>query len=145
MTFGENLYDMHTYQSMPFMTTLGRKCFKELFPEFVNPSQTISANKKTLYHAWASMAGNFSSMLWEQYFLRLEKEFNMDRHLAAPYLNQTFKNIQYSHTPMTGPLVRGDNQTIDAHLKSLEEDTFKNVYAAFTGAFRQGASLEEAS
>lgn len=143
MTFGETLYDLNTYQSMPFITTLGRKCFNELFPAFINPSQAISKDKKVLYHAWASMAGNFSSMLWNEYFQRLEQEFHIDRHLAAPYLNQIFNNIRYSHSPMTGPLVRGDNQTIEAHINSLHDDSFKHVYSAFTGAFRHEDSLKE--
>ncbi len=143
MTFGDRLYDLHTYQSMPFVTTSGRKCFKELFPELINPSQAISQEKKTLYHAWASMAGNFSSMLWTEYFQRLEQEFQIDRNLAAPYMNQIFKNISSNQNPMTGPLVRGDNQTIEAHLSSLNKDTFKSIYSAFTGVFRQRESLKE--
>jgi len=143
MTFGDKLYDLQSYQSMPFVTTSGRKGFKELFPELNNPSATISGDKKGLYHAWASMAGNFSSMLWAEYLLRLEHEFQIDRNLATPYLNQIFKNIHDSQSPMTGPLIRGDEQTLATHLNSLNGDPFKIVYTAFTDAFRQSAVPKE--
>ncbi|NQT63361.1 MAG: DUF2520 domain-containing protein [Candidatus Marinimicrobia bacterium] len=143
MTFGDTLYDLTTYQSMPFMTTRGRRSFHELFPELINPYSTISSKKRALYHAWASMAGNFSSMIWSEYFQRLEKDFGLNSQLAIPYLNQIFKNIKNSQTPLTGPLLRGDDHTINAHLDSLHNDAFKGIYSAFTEAYRRTASLKE--
>lgn len=143
MTFGDTLYDLQSYQTMPFVTTSGRQSFKELFPELNNPSATISGDKKGLYHAWASMAGNFSSLLWTEYFLRLEQEFQIDRNLATPYLNQIYKNIRECPSPMSGPLIRGDKQTLTTHLSSLNNDPFKVVYEAFTDAYRQSAVLKD--
>lgn len=143
MTFGDTLYDLTTYQSMPFMTTKGKHSFPELFPELINPFGTISTKKKALYHAWASMAGNFSSMIWSEYFQRLEKDFGLNSQLAIPYLNQIFKNIKNSPVPLTGPLQRGDDSTINSHLDSLHDDAFKGVYTAFTEAYRKTTSLKE--
>ncbi len=143
MTFGDSFYDLRVYQSIPFVSTAGRMDLRELFPELINPSTTISSTKKTLYHAWASMAGNLSAMLWTTYFQRLEQEFQIDRQLVEPYLNQVFLNIQSSQTPMTGPLVRGDTRTIEAHLGSLEKDPFRAVYSAFVEAYGQASQHEE--
>jgi len=143
MTFGETLYDVFTYQSIPFMTVRGRRSFQELFPGLINPHSIISSEKKALYHAWTSMAGNFTSMLWSEYFQRLEKDFGLNSQLAGPYLNQIFKNIKNSRTPLTGPLSRGDKQTINAHLESLSNDSFKDIYSAFSEAYRHNSPLKE--
>ena len=142
MTFGDQLYSLATYQKIPFITTNGRPCFQELFPDLINPNSSIPSQKRLLYHAWASMAGNFSSLLWSTYFERLEEEFGFDRHLATPYLDQIFANIKSSTNPITGPLSRGDTQTITRHLQSLEHDDFKTVYSAFVEAFHDNQSSE---
>lgn len=45
MTFGPELYDLETYQSLAFVTEMGRKSFSDLFPELPNPSYVIQPGK----------------------------------------------------------------------------------------------------
>lgn len=145
MTFGDQPYDLVTYRSIPFVTTRGRRCFNELFPALPNPSRIISAEKKAHYHAWASMAGNFTSILWSAYFKRLEQEFQINSHFAKPYMQQVFNNLHSDNDPVTGPLARGDMRTIEKHLDSLEHDSFRQIYAAFSDVFTQERRLEVGS
>jgi len=135
MTFTHQPYDKETYADIPFVTETGRKTFTELFPELPNNSYQVSPNFKTLYHAWCSMAGNFTTILWSEFFKRLENDFNIPREAAYPYLQQITSNITTHADPVTGPLSRGDHYTINKHIASLEDDEFIKIYKAFVGVY----------
>jgi hypothetical protein len=45
-TFGNELYDLETYKSVPFVTEKEQLSFKEIFPEFPNSSYQIPKEKK---------------------------------------------------------------------------------------------------
>ena len=137
MTFSDELYDLDTYKSIPFVTEVDRKSFSELFPELTNQSYKIDSVLKNYYHAWCSMAGNFTTILWTEFFKRLESEFGIDKSAAAPYLKKITANLQTMDNPLTGPLARGDKATIRNHLKTLENDDFVEVYNAFKCVFEK--------
>ncbi len=137
MTFSDELYDLDTYKSIPFVTEVDRKSFSELFPELTNPSYKIDPVLKNQYHAWCSMAGNFTTILWTEFFNRLESGFGIDRSSAVPYLNQITANLHMTDNPLTGPLARGDRATVRNHLKALENDDFVEVYNAFKCVFEK--------
>lgn len=51
---------------------------------------------------------------------------------------QTLQNINqdYKHA-LTGPLARGDQDTIEKNLSALNNDAFKPVYESFINAYTQ--------
>lgn len=138
MTFGHDLYDLATYRSIPFILDAGGTPFGELLPGLPNPSFTIPAADRPYYHALCVMAGNFSTILWLKLFEELQVRFGIPASAAHPYLAQITANVvaDAGHA-LTGPLSRGDAETIRANLKALEEDPFHSVYSAFVRSYAQ--------
>ena len=136
MTFGDGLYSLATYKSIWFATEKGRAALDELLPGLGNRSFAIAPEDKPLYHAWCAMSGNFTAMLWSKFFERLEKRFEVPREAAFPYLLQQAENLRASgDRAITGPLARGDRETVDKHLRALEGDSFQFVYDGFAAAY----------
>jgi predicted short-subunit dehydrogenase-like oxidoreductase (DUF2520 family) len=128
-TFSSSLNSLDEYQSISFITEKGKKSFSSLFPELKNNSYKIDSNKKIFYHAWASMVGNFSSVLISEY-AKVLKKLSLPVEIADPYLKQVVRNSLYTSNALTGPISRGDKVTIQKHLVSIDED-FKKVYESF--------------
>lgn len=138
MTFGHDLYDLATYRSVPFILESGGTPFHQLLPGLPNPSFTIAAAERPYYHALAVMAGNFSTILWLKLFEELQDRFGIPASAAHPYLVQIAANILTDATrALTGPLARGDAETIGANLKALEGDPFHAVYSAFARVYER--------
>lgn len=128
-TFSSSLNDLPQYESIPFVLEKGRKDFSQLFPELKNNSFKIDQNQKVLYHAWASMVGNFSSILINEYS-KILKSFSLPVDIAEPYLKHVIKKSLYEKDFLTGPISRGDNKTIEKHL-SVIDNNFKPIYRSF--------------
>lgn len=136
MTFGQELYDLATYRSIPFICDAGGTPFDELLPGVPNPSFTIPAAGRPYYHALCVLAGNFSTMLWVKFFDELQHRFGIPADAAHPYLARLAANVASDGgRALTGPLARGDVETIEANLKALEGDPFQSVYSAFARAY----------
>ncbi len=136
MTFSDTFYDSETYRNILFVTESGRVSFSELFPELPNPYTSIPSHRKGFYHAWCSMAGNFTTILWQEFCRRLEQEFGINRQMIYPYLNQIAKNIQQDNSPLTGPLIRGDKKSLQIHQDCLLNDDFRDIYMAFVEVYQ---------
>ena len=137
MTFGHNLYDLATYRSIPFVLDTAGTPFRELLPDLPNPSFTIPAADRPYYHALSVMAGNFSTMLWLKLFNELQG-LGIPASAAHPYLAGMAANLLTdAGGALSGPLSRGDVETIGANLKALEGDPFHAVYRAFVRAYAE--------
>lgn len=137
MTFGEQMYDLKTYRSIPFIYEEGFQ-FSKIFPKLRNKSYPIKPEKKGLYHALCVISGNFSVMLWQKVKQDFEEKLNLPWQSLLPYLEQTFKNIESDiDKSMTGPIVRDDTDTIKNNIRSLEEKEWKDLYIAFEKAYRR--------
>jgi len=139
--FGTELYPLEVYSAIPFITEKGGPSFPELFPDLPNPHFIIEPSQKPLYHALCCAGANFSSMLWAEYFDRLERGFGIPRQAAASLLRTAALNSAASGV-LTGPLSRGDSDTVAAHLRALEGERLGNLYRAFVdfySASRSGA------
>jgi predicted short-subunit dehydrogenase-like oxidoreductase (DUF2520 family) len=131
MTFTDHLYDLSTYQSVPFICEAGTD-FGEMFPKLSNPHVVIAGEDKALYHALCVMAGNFSQLLWKSVRDRFEQQLALPAGLMHPYLNQLAANFIHSPvTALSGPLVRGDTQTVERNVDSLDGDPLQDLYRAF--------------
>jgi len=136
MTFGDDLYDLATYQEIAFVLETGGTPLAQLLPGLPNPSFAIPPADRPYYHALCVMAGNFSAILWLKLFNELQGRFGIPASAAHPYLAQLTKNLRsHPDRALTGPLERGDTQTVNANLTALEGDPFHGVYAAFARAY----------
>ena len=130
MTFGPKMLTLDEYKNIPFITEKGKTSFSKLFPELHNPAFSIPVNEKPLYHAWCSMAGNFTSMIW----IALRKQFeiwNLPVYVIKPYLIQIINNALSNTPQVTGPIVRSDIKTIKGHKKALENSIYLELYQSF--------------
>lgn len=137
MTFSTELYDLTTYEQIPFITEKGRKSFIELFPEMRNSSFEIDPGLKPLYHAWCVMSGNFTTILWQRFFEIIEVQFGINKKYAIPYLNKISENLISDKFPLTGPLARGDNKVIEKNMLALKDEPFAEIYGAFVNAYNK--------
>lgn len=143
MTFGEALYDLPTYQKIPFVLDQSELNFSELLPGLANAHYIISSEQKSLYHAYCVISNNFSMLLWNEFMHKLQHEFNIPKAAALPILQQTFSNLAASgEVPLTGPLVRNDLKTINTHLQALKQDKLEPIYQSFLEVYASFNHLE---
>ncbi|MCF6319888.1 MAG: DUF2520 domain-containing protein, partial [Proteobacteria bacterium] len=118
MTFGGDENDLAFYRSIPFVVENGFD-FVKTFPLWENPVVSINKSDKAYYHSLCVMAGNFSQILMREVAIQFEQELKIPAAVLFPYLLQNTKNfIKNPHTSVTGPLDRGDRQTIAKHLEA---------------------------
>jgi len=131
MTFADHLYELDTYQSVPFMCEAGHS-FIDMFPALPNPHFAINVEDKARYHALCVMAGNFAQVLWKGVSDRFEQQFEFPAGTLHPYLHQVAGNfIQAPESALTGPLPRNDQETIERNIHSLDGDPLQDLYRAF--------------
>ena len=131
MTFGQDLYDLETYQRIPFVCDEAVD-FLHLFPQLGNKSFSISPQDKAYYHAMCVMAGNFSQMLMRETTKQLTNQLNLPTDILFPFLLQNTKNfIANPEHSATGPLQRGDCATINKHLHVLKGNVLEEIYQSF--------------
>ncbi|RYE12028.1 MAG: DUF2520 domain-containing protein, partial [Rickettsiales bacterium] len=55
-----------------------------------------------------------------------------------PYLNSITNNLVLDYkNSLTGPLSRGDKNTINKNIESLSEDSYQMIYKAFLNLFNK--------
>jgi predicted short-subunit dehydrogenase-like oxidoreductase (DUF2520 family) len=143
MTFAGELYDLPTYQRIPFIVEdlLDGAPVESLLGDIPNLAIYLAAAKRPLYHALVSVSGNFPSMLWSEVFRKFEEELSLPRALLAPFLFQSLTNVVRSGADaVTGPLVRGDSATVRAHQQALQGSSLGEVYPAFIEFYKQSFS-----
>jgi predicted short-subunit dehydrogenase-like oxidoreductase (DUF2520 family) len=130
MTFGPGLYDLDDYRRIPFMVESGHP-FGDVLPGLPNLHFAIPVEEKARYHALCVMAGNFSQVLWQAVATRFAA-MGFPAATLEPYLGRVLKNFLHDPgTALTGPLSRGDHQTIARNLSALSGDPLAPVYRAF--------------
>jgi predicted short-subunit dehydrogenase-like oxidoreductase (DUF2520 family) len=134
MTFSETLYDLPTYQSIPFILTSTQK-ISDLLPGLSNPTYQISPEQKAYYHSLCVMSGNFTILLWQKMSQGLQ-ELGFPQSAALPYMKQIFANLENNLAgALTGPLARKDLKTVQNNLNALKDDSFQKIYQAFAEVF----------
>ncbi|KPA13444.1 NADP oxidoreductase coenzyme F420-dependent [Candidatus Magnetomorum sp. HK-1] len=106
----------------PFAVELGKKLVADLNAKDV----VISTNGKKLYHAAAVVASNYLVTL-----LDMAKQLNMEAGISEnlaltvlkPLIHGTLKNIEKQGIPkaLTGPISRGDIQTVQDHIQNIQQ------------------------
>lgn len=129
-TFNTSLYDLATYRSIPFVTDEDAPA--DLLPGLPNPCLPLKHGQKAKYHAMCVLAGNFSCLLWQKFFAALPAEFGLPPETGHAYLRQLTENLLTDPAAaFTGPLARGDVETIRKNLAALDGDPFQSIYKSF--------------
>lgn len=107
------------------------KRMQELFSILPNRVVSIPTNAKEMYHAAASVASNqVTGLLWMA--MELLKEAGISEATAYEMLEPLVKNSINSifsngcKEALTGPIERGDSETVKKHLKALENKRLWN-------------------
>jgi predicted short-subunit dehydrogenase-like oxidoreductase (DUF2520 family) len=141
MTFGHELYTLGQYQKIPFMVDQGHD-FSAVLPGLGNPHFPVRLEDKPRYHALCVMAGNFSQILWQAAGAGFEG-MGLPPETLAPYLQQVVLNfVANPGAALTGPLSRGDVNTIRRNLSALSGDPLQSVYQAFVDLYRDSQTAE---
>lgn len=136
MSFAPGLYDLETYQKIPFILDQDSPDLSVLLPGLSNIFYRIPQKLRPYYHALCVLSGNFTALLWQKFFKELEGSLQIPREIAYPYLQQVVLNLtKDAKQALTGPLVRGDQATIAANLQALAQDDFKKIYQAFVDVY----------
>jgi len=131
MTFSDELYDLETYRSIPFVIDDDRD-FSSLFPQLENQAHHLAQKDKAIYHALCVIAGNFTQTLMRETNKQLSSELDLPYDILFPYLLQNTKNfINKPNSSATGPLQRNDFITVNKHLLALKNNSLENIYQAF--------------
>jgi predicted short-subunit dehydrogenase-like oxidoreductase (DUF2520 family) len=87
----------------------------------------LDPKQKALLHIAAVFANNFSNLMFHLAHLLTKKE-NLDFKILLPLIRETVERLDDGAPSawQTGPAVRGDNETIRAHLEYLEKQNLHN-------------------
>lgn len=141
MSFAQSLYEPAFYRDIPVFVDRDDARpdpvaeFRRLFPRLPNPCFPLQAGDKAYYHALCALAGGFTAVLWRDFFTAMETRFGAPREALAAYPRRIVENVIGSGDgALTGPVARGDAETIEAHLQALDGTALAGVYRAFIAA-----------
>jgi predicted short-subunit dehydrogenase-like oxidoreductase (DUF2520 family) len=93
----------------------------------------VDSEQRKVLHLAAVFACNFPNNLYA-IAQGLLAEHHLDFNLLRPLILETAQKVQHSYPAevQTGPAVRGDRQTMLAHLALLPDDVLKQVYESLS-------------
>jgi predicted short-subunit dehydrogenase-like oxidoreductase (DUF2520 family) len=141
MSFATTLYEPAFYRDIPVFVDHDETHpdpvaeFRTLFPRLPNPCFPLRTDDKAYYHALCALAGGFTAVLWRDFFTAMGERYGASREALAAYPRRIIENVLASSDgALTGPVARGDTETIDTHLEALEGTALAGVYRAFIAA-----------
>ena len=142
-SFAGTLYERELYERIPFVIERGAPPLASLIPGLKNPSFFVAPEQRSRYHALCALAGNFTTLLWRKLFFEFDREFGIPREQALVYLESITRGLAGKAAPLSGPLSRGDEATVQRNLEALKGDPFEEVYRAFVSAYEQQGKLAD--
>lgn len=121
---------------------------EELFTKIGSVVYAINKDKKSAYHAAGVFASNYLVTLCQNSLLCLKDagvENDMSMKIIASLMQSTLNNLETTLSPdksLTGPIKRGDINTITKHLSALPEP-LSNLYKTLGLATLNIAHLSE--
>ncbi len=140
MTFTDTLLSLEAYQQIPLIVT--KHTPATLLADWPNPRYTILADQKALYHAWCVLAGNGTTVLWQQFHRFLSQTLGVPDSVAKPYCQQIMTNLLVNPVAaLTGPWAREDQNTVAKHQTALAGHDAQALYQALYQLFRSQEML----
>lgn len=139
-SFGATLHPGSVYRRITFVCDPGPRSFPDLFPGLPNPHVVMKPELRPLHHALAVLSGNFTVLLWQK-ALREWGRLGVPREAGLAYLETVAANLSADAAgALTGPLARGDRETVQANLAALGNDPWAAVYRAVVAAVEAGGN-----
>jgi len=91
----------------------------------------LADDRRALYHAGAAIASNYLVTLY-RVASRLVAEAGAPPEALVPLMERTIEN----GFELTGPIARGDWETVDRHREALRNTGFEDLYAVLAEATR---------
>lgn len=136
--FGTELTSTVNYESFPFIVEEEGPSFQELLPGFKNPHYRIAKENKARYHALCVLANNFTTVLWQKFFKSMNDDYGISSESSSYLLKATLENfLKNPNAALTGPLIRGDKDTLELNYKALEGDAFQNIFSSFVDTYKE--------
>lgn len=131
MTFSDHLLSVDKYQQISFIGERGKINLVDCIPRLKNPIISLEASEKGKYHAWCVMAGNFTTILWQECFKTMSEELGISADHLTPYMDQIISNLKHdAKSALSGPLARKDKSTIRKNIESVPH-VYQELYRAF--------------
>ncbi|MBE9469090.1 MAG: DUF2520 domain-containing protein [Bacteroidetes bacterium] len=125
------------FKNIPICIEANNRDSQKLLENIVNSIsddlRIINSEQRKLIHLTAVFACNFVNHLYS-ISSDILKKGNISFDILKPLIIETANKI-IDNDPkcaQTGPAVRNDNQTIEKHLKMLNDDNLKNIYKLFS-------------
>lgn len=129
MTFGDHLYALKDYQDIVWV--VDHDAPVNLMSHFITHRLPIHPDQKSLYHAWCVLAGNGTSLLWQQCVRVWQQEFSWTEKDAKYFAEACLKTgLSGDQKRLSGPMIRGDEATISNNLSALGRSSEKACYKA---------------
>lgn len=133
MTFSTALYAREEYDRIPWTVFDDEPAAPRLFER----TQTVRGGERARYHAACVMLASFSQLLWDAGESLVP---SLPREAWTPILEQSVRNFEaQGRDALTGPLVRGDARTIDAHRAALAGTAALPLYENFVRHYQEGS------
>lgn len=128
-SFPRKLKDADAFQGVYFALEGGeqaRALAEKIVRDLGGHPFEIKADDKPVYHAACSIASNFFVALLDVAVSLLQQcglEPNTGRDILLPLVEGTLQNVKKLNTSgaLSGPIVRGDHESIKNHLEALEK------------------------
>ena len=149
-TFGPDFYELPVYEKTSFTVIKEEwadqpEALISFFQTLPQPRQEIRAESRASYHAACVMTANFPQILWNAVFSEIEKTPGYASSHFEPLLKQAAHNfLELKDEALTGPLVRGDQATIDRHLDTLKGSPLSELYQSFVRFYQSQKNKENA-
>lgn len=120
-----------TWFTLEYDENLGEESH-DFFKKTGNPVLKIDGEQKVLYHAACCMISNYLVTLMESGYQVFEKagvDKNIIKEAVVPLMESVFENIRSkeSRNALTGPIKRGDKNTVSLHLQQLQKEAPENI------------------
>lgn len=111
------------FKSVSFAVSPRQPVLQKLLPGLDNPSFVIEDDLRPLYHAYCALVGNLTVLLWEEIESRWQRRLGADIQHLDTFKNQIFEmlSMKRDHSILTGPIARGDAETLRRHKQALTE------------------------
>ena len=122
-----------------------------LFHAIGSITYLINPDKKTIYHAAGVYASNYLVVLAELASTCLAEAGVDNQHAVSAIttlMQSTLSNLKTTRSPaqsLTGPIKRGDVDTIQLHLNALQTNTQRQVYRTLGAAALTLTTLDEST
>lgn len=130
MTFGGPLGELTFYEKISFV--LDREApLTEYFPKMKNSWVYLKPELKPFYHSLCVLSGNFLFAMTQDLKAHFS-DLTIPQEGFSHYMRQSLENaLQGDWSHWSGPVARGDLQTQELNMKSLENHDLQKIYRFF--------------